>query len=184
MSWEAVNCQNCGAPLRSGPPGTLLHCLYCGSTHRPFFTPPVARIMPDRQSEELARIDREWEEERQPYLWSLRDGSKSPITPFQVLLGGMAYLTFIAFYDVGACVAAADMAQNANPPPAVPWAPYLGLPLLGAIFTFVGICLIARNFKKALRYRVLYRRYLRRRGAACSSPPPMAVPVIPVFVQV
>jgi hypothetical protein len=172
---EAFNCVNCGASLaRSGDDWT---CRYCGSTHRHPGVPLLACLLDDPQGRELARLDREWEEEQQSYMRQCRDGTRRPPTILGVLGGGVAYLLFMAIYNVGAWAAAADMARKADPPPAVPWAPYLGLPLLGVIFTGVGLAMLRHHFKQAWQYRIAQRRYQHRRAAVLGEMPPQAIPV-------
>lgn len=171
---ESLNCINCGASLT--PAGSELACQYCGSTHRHSRYPPLACLVDDPQGRELARIDQEWEAERQPYLWTNGDGTCQPPTILGVLGGGLVYLLFMAFYNAGAWAAAADMAENADGL-AFSWAPYLGLPLLGVIFTGVGFALLGRQLKQAWDYRLAERRYLRRRAAVCGALPPLAIPI-------
>jgi hypothetical protein len=118
----------------------------------------------------VVRIDREWEQEKSQYLTVRRDGSRTTPKPAVVLFGGMAYLLFIVCFDLGACTIAAEQVAEGKGPPAFPWAPFLCLPLLGAIFTFVGFCGITQEFKKALKYREAYGRYRRCRAKVSLLP--------------
>jgi hypothetical protein len=150
---------NCGAPLAVDSGANPLACDYCNSW---------AAVSPRRVSEqerELARLDVEWEKEKAPYLTVFRDGRRRAVAPWAVVAGGMVLLLFLAFFDVGACVIAADQAASSEDALAVAWAPFLGLPLLGALFTFVSLCALRAELRKSLRYREAYRRYRGRREA-------------------
>jgi hypothetical protein len=174
MSTSTFRCESCGAALTVTPAADFVSCRYCGSwwclQSSVDLARPASPALSPAQEAALAALDREWDKEKEPYLILRRDGSRSAIKPAPILFGGGAYLLFIGCYDVGACVAALQQMAEVKDTAVVPWAPFLLLPLLGAIFTFIGVCLIPEDFKKALRYREACRRYRARRAAITLLP--------------
>jgi hypothetical protein len=170
MSTTTFHCESCGAALGVRPAADFLSCVYCGTwSHLPSKltpanpTPPPA-VDPEVESE-LARIDREWDKEKEQYLIFSRDGRRQVVKPIHVLAGGMVLLFFLGGWDVLACVAAADQIADSESQPPFAWAPVLCLPLVGALATVVAVGALAEEFKRSLRYRAAYRRYKLRRAA-------------------
>jgi hypothetical protein len=172
MPTATFRCDSCGAALTVLPAADLLSCGYCGSCSslRSNLERPAATSLSPAQEQELARIDREWEQEKAPYLILRRDGSRTAPKPVVVLVGGFAYLLFVGCFDCAACSVAAEQVAEGQGPPLFPWAPFLCLPLLGVVFTFAGICGITHEFKKARRYLEASQRYRRRRAEITALP--------------
>lgn len=94
MEVSSVNCNNCGAPLEVGPGTNFVTCSHCGArlavkrTATSSYTELMEHI--DRKTDaisaqlaeiarqnELERIDREWDQERQGYLTKTKNGNQT-----------------------------------------------------------------------------------------------------------
>ncbi len=113
--------------------------------------------MDQRENEtEAARIDREWERERERYMIASRYGRRYvPSAAAAVVMGvfssgfGLLWL-FLAFSAVGPAGGAFG----------------LFFPLFGFLFIAVGIGTSIYQFRKARRYQAAHADYQRRRAAA------------------
>jgi hypothetical protein len=105
--------------------------------------------------EELDRIDREWEKERERYMVTTKYGRRYvPNTGAAVVVGlisvsiGLAW-TMTSFALLHALGPLAGM-----------------FPLFGVVFVIGGAAISIYQFKKAQRYQTAYRDYRRRRSTA------------------
>jgi hypothetical protein len=105
--------------------------------------------------EELERIDREWEKERERYMVTSRYGrryvpSMVAAVGFGVIVAGVGLIwTVMGFGLVQDFGRAAGM-----------------FPLLGMVFVVCGAAISLYQFNKAKRYQTAYRAYQRRRSSA------------------
>ena len=117
MEVETVACNNCGAPLEVGPGTNYVTCAHCGSrlvvkrTPTSVYTELLEKL--DQKTDvmtrqlaqiayqnELERIDREWEQERQGYLSTDKYGNKQEPTTVAALFGGVVMIGFGLFFAV------------------------------------------------------------------------------------
>ena len=98
---------------------------------------------------EIERLDREWEMERETYLVSGRYGSRSIPSAGGSLLGAAIIGGFGLFWTI----TAASMGA-----PAI-------FPIFGAVFILVGVGSALSSFGKAGEYEQAQERYQRRRAA-------------------
>src|SRR5262245_4758307 len=97
MSTTTFRCDSCGAPFEVRAAAEFLSCRHCGSC-APFPShdkpsQPVSAPPPDpAQERELERLDREWDQEKAPYLTACRDGRRFVAKPAGIVAGGVVYL--------------------------------------------------------------------------------------------
>src|SRR5438045_1138192 len=114
MTTLSVNCNSCGAPLTIGPSTNFVTCNLCGSklvvrrtgsaTFTETATGPAAspaagpalaqRVEHLAHEAELARIDREWQIEREQYLMTGRYGNRYVPTPALSIFSGVLVAGF------------------------------------------------------------------------------------------
>ncbi|HZT78776.1 MAG TPA: hypothetical protein VFA26_01020 [Gemmataceae bacterium] len=165
MSPETLNCNQCGAELHVPPTTNYVACMRCGARLAvrrqgdAAYTEPVGQdqgppepvadqLAEIRYQNEIARIDREWQMEREQYLIRGRYGSYVP-SPGGSVLGGMVVVVFGIIWTM--------MAVSMGAP--------LFFPLFGLVFIFLGIGVSLWSHSKAVSYREAFERYRRRRAS-------------------
>jgi len=110
---------------------------------------------PPEKLNELERIDREWEKERERYMVTTKYGRRYvPSTGAAVVVGlisvsvGLIW-TMMAFSNAQSLGGAAGI-----------------FPLFGMVFVVGGAAISIYQFNKAKRYQAAYRAYQRRRATA------------------
>lgn len=118
-----------------------------------------------RFQNELARLDREWEAEREQYMVVSRYGQRYPPNATGAVVGGVIAVVFgvvwltiasgMAFFATG------FMARDANAGPFLffPWC----FPAFGVLFIGFGIYIAASTYSRAQRYQDALDAYQRRR---------------------
>jgi uncharacterized membrane protein len=181
MSVETLNCNECGATIQVPSTAKYCTCNRCRAhlvVHRnPLATfmeavpPPRApradeppdrdwRDMTDRLDEltyqnELMRIDREWEMERERYMVYGRYGYRHvPNTAWSVV-GGIIAVVFGLFWTAMVFGVAANGPGGMGPI----------FPLFGVVFVAIAVGASIYNFTKAQRYNQAYNDYQARRRA-------------------
>ena len=167
MTTERLNCNNCGAPLEVPASARFVTCNQCGAqltiqrsggaTYTEAASGPVLREMADRLDEltrqnELARVDREWDIERESYTRYGRYGQRyrptvatSLITGVVALVGGGIWIFFVTSF--------------VQPPGVIG----LMFPLFGVFFMVFGVGVAIYNYNLAQRYGQGLQRYQERR---------------------
>jgi hypothetical protein len=181
MSVETLNCNECGATIQVPSTAKYCTCNRCRAhlvVHRNSLAtyteavptpraergdaPPPDRDwrdMTDRLDElayqnELMRLDREWEMERERYMVYGRYGYRYVPNAAWSVVGGVLAVGFGLFWTVMAF----GFAGGAG-------GPGLFFPLFGLVFIAVGIGASIYNFSKAQQYQRAYQDYLDRRRA-------------------
>jgi hypothetical protein len=166
MQVESVNCNNCGAPLEVGAATRFVTCAHCGTrlavkrTASSAFTETLDRLDQKtdvmarqlaelRHHAELERIDREWEQERQGFLTTDKQGNKHEPTAAGGIIGGLILIVFGLFF----AVSSGSMG-----------APGL-FPCAGLAFVGFGVFLLIAGPKRAREYEQAKEAYRRRRAA-------------------
>jgi hypothetical protein len=179
MTTEKLNCNHCGATFEVPTTARFVTCNQCGAqlsvlrsggvSYTEASSGPALRDMADRLDEitrqnELARIDREWQIERDQYMRYGRYGSRyrptvgmSIITGVIGLVGGGLWTLFTLSI--------------------VPQVGGFGLlfPLFGVFFMAVGVGTAIYNYNLAQRYDEAYAAYQQRRQRLLhdgQAPPP------------
>ena len=100
-------------------------------------------------ADELARLDREWEAERDRYLVTGRSGARYlPSVATSVVTGVITVALGLLW-----TAAAASLLNG-----------FGAFPLFGLLFVALGLWVSASSFRKAVRYRRAYEAYQRRRA--------------------
>jgi DNA-directed RNA polymerase subunit RPC12/RpoP len=170
MQVETVACNNCGAPLEVGLGTNYVTCAHCGSRltvkraptsvytellekldHK---TDAMARQLAQiAYQNELWRIDREWEQEREGYLTTDKRGNKSEPTTAGALFGGVILIGFGLF----SAVTAGSIG-----------APFI-FPLAGLLFAGFGVYLLLFGPARARQFQQAREAYRRRRAAVTAD---------------
>ena len=182
MDYETVRCNECGAVLQVPSSARYVTCNHCNiplEVHRTSvatFTaalPPPGAGGPLRQSDpawreiadrldylerqnELARVDREWDMERERYMQYSRHGRRSvPPSTTNSIVGGVVFgVLGLGMIAVG--LVAAVGAQSAGG---------LACAVPGVIFVAVGALAGVVGYNQARQYQRAYQHYLDRRAA-------------------
>src|SRR5262245_48701125 len=115
----------------------------------PLATPATEHLEEIRNQNEVAQLDREWQNERERYMISGRYGARYIPNRATSLIGGVV----VGGFGILWTIIAASMG-----------APGL-LPLFGVIFVLAGIGMSAYSFVKAGEYEQAYARYQQRRAS-------------------
>jgi hypothetical protein len=167
MTSERLNCNNCGAPLDVPTTARFVTCNQCGAqltikrsggvSYTEASTGSALGDVADRLDEisrhnELARLDREWETEREQYMRTGRYGQRyrptvgmSIFTGLIAVVGGSIWLIF-----------ASGIAMNIGSFGVV-------FPVFGVLFMCVGVGIAIYNYNLATRYEQAHEAYQRRR---------------------
>ncbi len=155
MELETLNCNNCGAPLSVPETANFVTCNHCNArlairrTDSTTFTQQLEQIETTQeqvleklahlqQQNDLARIDREWDREREQYVTIDKHGHRRQ--PSET----MAILTAIIPVLIGLFIL------------------FAGQPL-GLVFMLIGLFGGAYQYMKAKNFLAARRRYQRRR---------------------
>jgi hypothetical protein len=115
----------------------------------PLANPASEQLEEIRNQNEVAQLDREWQNERERYMISGRYGARYVPNRATSLIGGSVVAGFGTLWTI--------MAASMGAP---------GLfPLFGVIFVVAGIGMSAYSFIKAGEYEQAYQRYQQRRAA-------------------
>jgi hypothetical protein len=127
----------------------------------------AAQLDEVRFQNELARIDREWEMERDQYLVADRRGRRHVPTTGGSLIGGLIVVSFgIVWTVVAFTLAQSSSRLLAGHPMAgesegvIPWL----FPCFGVLFVLGGAAMSVYAYSKAQRYQQGYQAYQRRRA--------------------
>lgn len=158
MKTTKVCCQGCGADLEVDESIRFVTCNFCGSrleiVHDPTTThsrlleeigEKTERISEDlkviRLQNDLEQLDREWAQERETYMTTNKDGSRSKPSAAGSVVGGIvaggAGLVWM--------VMTAGVGHMGGPS---------GLPLFGLVFIGIGLWAMISGISRADRYRV------------------------------
>lgn len=117
-----------------------------------------------KHQNELARIDREWEAERQQYMLADRYGRRSVPTPGMGIIAGAVGGLFGAFWTIMAC------AITGEAPDVGPFAvAKVMFPLFGVVFTVAAIGYGIYTVTRAQKYEQALAAYKARRDRALSE---------------
>lgn len=112
---------------------------------------------------ELARLDREWELEREHYMLTDKHGARHVPQAGQSLLGGVIAVVFGIFWTATASSMTSSMTTNSPFGPGAGGPPSF-LPLFGVLFIVLGAGAAIHGFRKGAEYEQAYRRYQQRRA--------------------
>lgn len=165
MKILSLSCQHCGAPLDVPESARYITCKFCDARlevkHEGdvAFTEQLGEI--ERKTDqlidevsrlklqnELARIDREWDQERESYMITKKDGRLSEPNQATAMLGMVVGVGFGIFW-----IAAVSAT------PAAPLFVPIGVVIIGVVL-FTGI----HGFQKADQYEAAKKRYDRSRS--------------------
>ncbi len=173
MEFTLVNCNGCGAALDVGPDTRFATCSQCGARlavkrsetaaytevleNLERKTDAIAEQLADIQRQnELERIDREWERERETLMISGKNGSRSePNATMGIIVAVVMSLS-------GLFWTATTMSMGAPG----------GFTCFGGLFVIAAIGIGVLTVKKAQAYESAQARYWQRRRAAMDDPPP------------
>jgi len=170
MEIVLVNCNGCGAALDVGPDTRFVTCAQCGArlAVKRSATAAYTEILEglDRKTDaiaeklatierqnELERIDREWEQEREQYLLTGRHGTKSEPNAAMGVVMAVVVGGFGLFWTVGAVGAGGG-----------------GIAFLGLIFVAFAVIFGYTSVMKAQAFEAAEQRYRKRRAAALAEP--------------
>ena len=170
MKLEKVVCNSCAAPLEIPESANFIRCNHCSTqlavrrNQNITFTEQMEELadraeeLSDRTAElseqveslriqnEIASLDREWEQERRTYMVRGKHGHQHIPSELGSIAGGIIAVVFGIFWTSQA----AQMAGG-------------GFAAFGVLFILVGIGTSIYGFVKAGRYREAKERYSRRR---------------------
>ena len=165
MPLETIACNNCGAPLEIPAGANFITCNFCHTSlavHRgdsTSYTEIIAKVDDRtrkmagelaqlRYNQELERIDREWEAERQTYLSKDKNGNAHEPTTFGAVLIGAIAIIFGIFWT---CSSAAFGGFGNGPG----W--------LGIVFALFGVGFAIHAHGQAIRFSQARDEYQQRR---------------------
>jgi hypothetical protein len=181
MTTQHINCKNCGAPLDVPTTVRFVNCDQCGAqltiqrsgsvSYTEAATGPALREVADRlediwRQNELARIDREWERERDKYmLYGAPYGRRFRPSVGRSILVGTIMIVILAFWTLVASGAALLFGGT-----------YCVLPICGVVAMCFALGVAINNRDHAKRYKDAYDAYQRRRFELLDSEsqPPQA----------
>jgi len=175
---ETLNCNECGALIQVPAVARYVTCNRCGAhlvvqrTGVATYTettrkPPEAgvhdlavremagRLEQLEHESELARIDREWDRERERYMVLSRYGRRYVPSAAAAVVMGVLGIGFGLFWTV--------MTLNVGGGLGGAFSPF------GVLFVCLAAGLSVHQFNKARRYQAAYEAYQRRRAAARTS---------------
>ncbi|HEX3997561.1 MAG TPA: hypothetical protein VHX65_03315 [Pirellulales bacterium] len=165
MNLETIACINCGAPLQVPRDARFVTCTHCHTSlavrrnDSATYTEKLAQIdertgvmeseLAQLHNEaELARIDREWEQERQTYLSRGNDGQMvEPSVVGSVIFGIIAVVFGMVWIGIASSQGAPAM-----------------FPLLGVVFMVIGIAAAVFGAGKASEFTAARERHERLRS--------------------
>src|SRR3989442_3577607 len=177
MTPESLPCNRCGAMLHVGPGINFVTCNHCGThlavkrtadstyteaaTSAPALDKVADQLEEITHQNELARIDREWQIEREQYMMVSRYGQRYLPTRTMSFVGGLVIVPFGVLWTVFAFFLTSGIPTGAGPLQIV----HIIFPLFGVIFIVAGIAMTVYSYKKAQQYEQAYMRYRQRRAA-------------------
>jgi hypothetical protein len=188
MPYESVRCNECGAVLQVPSSARYVTCNHCnvslevhrtsvatytealprpGASASPREADPAWREMADRleymeRQNELARIDREWDMERERYMLYSRYGRRNvPSTTTSIVVGVIFGTMGIGMIAVGLVGAVLGRSPEG-----------LVCCLPGLFFLLIGTVAAVVNYGQAQRYQRAYQEYLDRRSVVMGEPGP------------
>jgi hypothetical protein len=164
MEIESLSCNNCGGPLDIPESANYVSCVHCSTqlavkrTSSITYTEKLEAIQSQQEDmrEKLvrlereslvARIDREWEEEKQRFMIGGNDGQKTVPTDSSFALSYFMILFMIVFTIVSGMI-------------------FWPMAIWGLILTGGGVWHATHISKKAAAFQVARGRYKRRRREA------------------
>jgi len=171
MKLVAVNCNGCGAALDAGPDTRFVTCVHCGArlavkrSESAAYTEVLEKLerKTDAIADQLAamqrqneveRIDREWEKERETYLSTSKSGKKyEPSATLGIIAGSLMGLFGLVWSTV---------ALSSNSP--------TGFGCFGFMFLVAAIAIGITSVVKARQFEEARQRYRKRRAAALAKP--------------
>lgn len=162
-----LNCNGCGAALDVGPDTRFATCAQCGArlavkrSETAAYTEVLENLerktdaIADQIAElqrqnELERIDREWEKERERYLLHHKNGTKSePSASLGIIAGVLVAVFAVMWLGFAMSLGAPD-----------------GFTCFGVMFLIGAVFIAATSVVKARSYQEAHQRYLKRRNAA------------------
>jgi uncharacterized membrane protein len=181
MSFETLNCNECGALIQVPTVARYVTCNRCGAhlavQRTGISTYTEAAPLPARQSDahdpawremsgrleqleyqnELARIDREWDMEREQYMITSRYGRRYVPSAAAAVVMGVVIVGFGVFWTAMAFGMASNFGGDGFA---------MFFPLFWVVFIVAGIGVSIYQFTKAQRYQAAYNDYQRRRDVA------------------
>lgn len=168
MEIVSLNCNSCGAPLDAGVGTNYITCTHCGArlavkrTGNSAYTEILekldqktetiaAQLEEIRRQNEVERIDREWEQEREKYMTKHKDGSRSEPNAAGGIVMGILFVGFGLFWLVMASQASAVMG------------------LFGFVFIGFAVYSAIQNTRMADEYAKAQERYRQRRAKALAG---------------
>jgi hypothetical protein len=178
MSFETLNCNECGALIQVPTIARYVTCNQCGAhlivqrtgaaayteaTHQPAPPDPpdpARREMSERlehleSQNELYRLDSEWQTGREQYMITSRYGGRYVPSAFAAVVIGILGVGFGLFWIVMGLGMADNFAGSGMA---------LYMPLFGLVFIVAGIVVSFYQFYMAQRYQAAYATYQRRRA--------------------
>lgn len=167
MKLESLACNHCGAALNVPDGANFVTCNHCNTTLAVRRDPSVTytekieklhrqteRIADDvaqlRYESELARIDREWEEERRKYLVTDKHGGTHEPSAVRGIIAGLIAAGFGGFFA---------LTSSSGGAPAI-------FPIFGVLFIVIGLVVAATSVTGSAAYQAAYERYRQRRAQA------------------
>ncbi len=177
MQIESVNCNSCGAPLEVGATTKFVTCVHCGSrlaikrTASSAFTETLEKLdqktdaMAQQLAElrfhaELEKIDREWEQERQSFLTTDKQGGKHEPNAAAGMIGGAIAAGFGLIWTIAAFSMTTVFSDGGGAPVI-----FNCFPLFGLLFIGMGIWMFIKAPSAAANYDKAKADYRRRREA-------------------
>ncbi len=157
MNLETLNCNSCGAPLEVATSANFVTCQHCSTqlavrrTETAAFTEELEQLAEQVRDlireGKIADLDRCWERNKQRYLTTERDGSKSVPSEAKAVAWAVVMIVAVLAWTTAAVAMGAKEFL------------WVGLVSL-VIALYRGI----DGYLRAKNYRTAHRRYLRRRA--------------------
>src|SRR5262249_50719590 len=142
-----VTCNHCGSKLviRRGESATYTEL--AGAIDQ--MAGQLAHLV---HEQELERIDREWEEERQQYMIENKQGFRSVPNTTSSVVGGVAVTGFGILWTAMAFAMTSGFSGFGGPFDAIG----VCFPLFGVVFVLIGIGVSVASYRKAQAYQEAY----------------------------
>lgn len=178
---ETLSCNSCGAPLQVPQSANYLKCNHCGQqlvvrrSESATFTEAIDRLTEttdslSEQVEELSRqnrlaaLDRHWEQDKESFMVSGKDGHRHLPNESGSLIGGIVIGVFGCIWTVMAIA----LLSGAPAVGAFSVAKFL-FPAFGVLFVVFGVSASMRSYDKAAKYRAARLRYEDKRRQLLSE---------------
>jgi len=117
------------------------------------------------RDEELARIDSDWEREREQYRFMGKRGPYYPNSPIVSLFSGMLLVAFAGWWTWLAISMTTPFAATPSFPAFAQWC----FPLFGLLFLLVGLAASIGSYRTAVAYQRALSQYQARRAAVLAA---------------